>query len=405
MAIPFVLARIYFRAVKEPDYSSDLSHRFGGFRASKQGMIWIHAVSAGETIAAVPLIKRLLDQGHECIVTNMTPTGRDRVRVLLGESVENGYAPYDLPGAIQRFIENNRPIMLAVVDTELWPNMIHGCAEKGIPVVIVNARMSERSAKGYQRIYSVASKMLRACRLILTQTEQHANRFRSLGALPSQVHVTGSIKFDGEFSQGYSDRVNHVRELIGARRVLLGASTHEGEEAPLLALLPRLRETLPDVLLVLAPRHTHRCDRVESLCEAAGEKVIRSTGVEEIGDSSVLLIDEMGALEAYYSIADVALVGGSLVPVGGHNLLEAVRSETAVVMGPHLDNVEDITAQFQHEGGMVVVEDSIQLEDAVIEYMNNDEKTLRVSGFGFKCFGKKPWFTRRNRTTHANDSG
>lgn len=343
-------------------------------------IIWVHAVSAGETIAAVPLIQRLLASGNRLLVTNMTPTGRDRVKALLGDSVENCYAPYDLPGSVMRFLKKNRPTMLIVIDTELWPNTIHLCKKEGVRVVVVNGRMSERSAKGYKRIDAISRPMMKSLDLVAAQTKQHAERFAALGVPETSLHVTGSIKFDGEASEGHETRLANARRLTSRRPVLLGASTHEGEERALIAVLPALQSVVPDVLLVLAPRHTHRCDAVARTCESQGYEPVRFSQTDKVPeDCRVLLIDVMGQLETFYHVSRLAFVGGSLVPVGGHNFLEAVRAETPVVMGCHLDNIEDIAAQFIDRDAMQVVKDNSGLRDEVIGFMRDEGKAQRLA--------------------------
>ena len=379
LAIPLVLLRLTWRSIREPGYREAISERFGFFRSAHTGeVIWIHAVSAGETIAAAPLVKRLVASGYPCLVTNMTPTGRERTRVLLGDTVENCYAPYDLPGSVSRFMRNNRPRLLVTIDTELWPNMLAGCDRDGVPAAVINGRMAARSAEGYARVMSLTRPLLASLDLIAVQTEPHAERFRALGARPETIRVTGSIKFDGEYSAGHESRLHAARELTGGRPLLLGASTHETEEEALLSALPSVMAVVPDVLLVLAPRHTHRADHVARQCESIGYPVRRySEGVAACPDDRVLMLDTMGELESYFPLARVAFIGGSLVPVGGHNLLEAVRAGTAVIMGPHLYNVEDITQQFVDQEAILVVNDQQGLKDEVVGLMRDQGRTRR----------------------------
>ena len=375
-----MLLRLFKRSLKEPGYRVAIRERFGFFRSKRPGnVVWIHAVSAGETIAAVPLIRRLLARDYTCLVTNMTPTGRDRVRVLLGDDVENCYAPYDLPGSVDRFLRNNRPRLLITIDTELWPNIIHGCARQGVPTMLVNGRLSSRSAAGYRRIHSLVLPMLQSLKLLAVQTQQHKDRFVSLGTDPDKVEVTGSIKFDAVMADGHPGRLESSRQRIAARPVLLGASTHEGEEAAMLSLLPALQQLIPDVLLVLAPRHTHRCDQVIRTCESSSQTVVRFSEDRAVAEQDqVLLIDVMGELDVFFSLARVAFVGGSLVPVGGHNLLEAVRAGTPVVMGRHLDNIEDIARQFIDRQAIRIVQDNLELQQVVLGLMKDSGETDRL---------------------------
>ena len=380
LLIPFVVLRLLKRSLKEPGYRMDIAERFGFFRSKHRGeVVWIHAVSAGETIAAVPLIRSLLGQGYCCLVTNMTPTGRDRVKTLLANDVENCFVPYDLPGAIDRFLRNNKPRLLITIDTELWPNMIDGCARRGIPTLLVNGRLSSRSAEGYRRIQPLILPMLKSLSLLAVQTAQHKARFVCLGADASKIHVTGSIKFDAVVAQGYVDRLTRSRRLVADRPVLLGASTHNGEESALMALLPALQKVMPDLLLVLAPRHTHRCDQIRRVLASSGQAVVSfSDGGALTLSDQVLLVDVMGELDAFFELASVAFIGGSLVPVGGHNLLEAVRAGTPTVMGRHLDNIEDIAQQFIDSQAIMIVKDGHELQQVVINLMGNVEESNRL---------------------------
>lgn len=381
LAVPFVLLRLLWRSRKEPEYRQDILQRFGFYRSSTPGnIIWIHAVSAGETIAAVPLVQRLVDQGYRCLITNMTPTGRDRVRSLLGDRVENCYAPYDLPGSVYRFLAANRPRMLIIVDTELWPNTLGACRRRNTPAFLVNGRMSARSARGYSRIQSLSQPMFSGLSGLAVQTEQHRQRFIDLGAAPEVVQVTGSIKFDAYESGDIAHRIERARELIQGRPVLLGASTHEGEESPLIEAFLSARREQAELLLVLAPRHTHRAEQVAGYCSAAGLTVSRFSETQSLSETSdVLLIDVMGELEAFYHVAIVALVGGSLVPVGGHNLLEGIRAGCVVLMGPHLYNIDDIVRQFKEAGGMIVTQDAHDLIRQVARLLSDRAARDRIN--------------------------
>ena len=381
LALPFVLLRLLWRSGKEPGYRAALRQRFGFYQASQPGqVIWIHAVSAGETIAAVPLVKRLLGRGCSCLVTSMTPTGREQAHRLLGDSIDSGYAAYDLPGSVARFLAANKPRMLIIIDTELWPNTLAACRKRDIPVLLVNGRMSERSASGYARIRRLAQPMFSGITGFAVQTEAHRRRFIKLGAHPERVHVTGSIKFDGQEGDDIADRIARARRLVGERPVLLGASTHEGEESALVKAFMAAREKVPGLLLVLAPRHTHRVRAVAGLCRSAGLSFTRFTDAAHQSmthqsiETDVLLLDVMGELAALYHLARVALVGGSLVPVGGHNLLEAVRAGCVVMMGPHLDNVEDIAAGFEEAGGLIPVRTPEDLCEQTVDLLCHEAR-------------------------------
>ena len=381
LALPLILLRLAKRSFREKGYRRFLTERFGWFRTETPGeVIWIHAVSAGETIAAVPLVQWLVEAGYRCLITNMTPAGRDCVSRLLGEQVENCYVPYDLPGAVSRFLNNNRPCLLLTIDTELWPNTMAACAHRDIPTALVNGRMSARSAAGYARFPLTTWRMLRSMSLIAVQTEAHAQRFKTLGADPEVVQVTGSIKFDAVYDDDHETRTVRARKLLSGRPVLLAASTHKGEEEALVACLSELAAYIPDILLVIAPRHVHRSSSIENYCEAAGFGTQVLSQTSKLGrDDSILILDVMGELESYLTIARVAFVGGSLVPIGGHNLLEAVRAGAAVVMGPHLYNVEDIAQEFVDRNAMCSVTDIEELHGAIFDLMlNEDRRTAMV---------------------------
>ncbi len=298
----------------------------------------------------------------------MTPTGRERTTSLLLSTddarIENSYAPYDLPDAVNRFLDRNQPRILVIIDTELWPNTIAACRKRGIPVALVNGRMSEKSARGYASISLLSKPMMAAISCVAAQTLKHQQRFIELGVPASRVALSGSIKFDAEHTIDHKQKVAAARSRTAGRPVIIGASTHEGEEAALLASFALARKVDATLLLVLAPRHTHRCSAVRDLVISKGFQLMSFTSGEKLSaDTAVFLIDVMGELEPFFAVASLAFIGGSLVPVGGHNLLEAVREGTPVLMGPELRNVEDIAGQFIDEDAMLVVADADELSE------------------------------------------
>ncbi len=392
LLLPLLFVRLLWRGIKEPEYLSSPWERLGYYRSLYPGeVIWVHAVSAGETIAAVPLIQKLTATGKRCLLTNMTPTGRERARSLLPK-VENCYAPWDLPTAVARFIRRNRPRILVVVDTELWPNTIRQCQKNGVKVILVNGRMSASSARGYKRIAPLSRPMMATLSRVATQTQQHASRFIELGVPAERLVVTGSIKSDAVHPREHQARLESARRLTASRPLVTAASTHEGEEASLLRILPVLQSAVPDALLVLAPRHPRRSDSVAQLIGSLGYEVIRFSDLgsgssndfisdKRVIDQSrqVLLLDLMGELETFLGITRVAFIGGSLVPVGGHNLLEAVRAGAAVIMGPHLENIEDIAQQFLDNKAMLVVTNELELKDQILDLMQHEDKAHRMA--------------------------
>lgn len=360
-AIPLVLLRLLWRSRREPLYRATMGQRFGFVQPlSVRGLIWVHAVSAGETNAAGPLVRHLVDAGHPVLVTTMTPTGRERVKALFGDRVYHTYAPYDMPDAICRFLARVKPVALVIIDTELWPNMIHYAHRYGTRILLVNARLSEKSARGYRRIASLTRNALGELDKVAAQTDAHGRRFLSLGLDPEKLSVTGSVKFDIALPVDLDERALALRQRIGDRQVILAASTHPGEDEAVLEQFVGLDRG--NALLILVPRHPHRTPEVEQLCRHHGLVVVRhSAGGPCPGTTDVLLVDTMGELIYFYKIADMAFVGGSFALVGGHNPMEPAAVGTPVIMGPHLRNIEDIAAQFVDAGGMLIVQDAVAL--------------------------------------------
>jgi len=363
LAIPLVLLRVYWRARKEPRYRQDLRQRFGFCpQSAGENLVWVHAVSAGESIAAVPLIKALLVAGHQVLVTNMTATGREQIERLLGDQVTNCYAPYDLPDAVARFLRRCRPRALVIIDTELWPNMLHQVQRQGVKILLVNARLSARSAAAYARIKAVSRAMLRAIDVVAVQSREQGQRFIDLGLDPSRLHLTGSIKFDTTPPSDQTQRSAEFSRVLGQRLIIVAGSTHPGEEQMLLEAVKPLMEIQPEILLVLAPRHHYRGEQVEQLCHSMGLTTIRRSANQDCGkQTQVFLLDTMGELAYLYAVADITFVGGSLVPVGGHNPMEPAGLGKPVVMGQYLRNIDDIAARFVANGGLLRVESPVAL--------------------------------------------
>jgi 3-deoxy-D-manno-octulosonic-acid transferase len=364
LLLPLVVLRLIWRGLKAPGYLEHWPERFG-FGPRKSGaedVIWVHAVSAGESIAAVPLIRRLQVRfpDKQFVVSNMTPTGAERIRTLLGESVVQCYAPYDLPGMVKRFLNRLQPSLFLIIDTELWPNMIHYSKTMGIKSMLVNGRLSAKSAAGYARIGLLVKPMLNEISLISTQTQQHGDRFIELGLSKHKLSVTGSIKFDLVTPEDLVARRKFLRQKLGQDRlVIVAASTHPGEDEVILEVFKLLKEKLGNALLVTIPRHPERFNSVASQYSASGLCTIRhSDEVSCDATTDVLIVDSMGELIYFYAVADVAFVGGSLVPVGGHNMMEAAAFAVPIIMGPHLQNIDDIARLFVEAGAMEVVQDS-----------------------------------------------
>ena len=367
LALPLIALRLYLRGRQAPAYRRRVAERFSfSLPALMPGGIWVHAVSVGESIAAAPLIKALLERHPELpvTVTCMTPTGSERIRALFGERVQHCYLPYDLPWAAARFLDRVRPRLAVIMETELWPNHIHQCARRGIPIVLANARLSEKSARGYARFAALTRPMLAEMSWIAVQTEAEAERFRQLGARPERVSVTGSIKFDLTIDPDLPVRARALRASWGADRrpVWIAASTHAGEDEIVLDAHRRLLAERPDGLLILVPRHPERFEAVHVLCQRQGFPTVRRSSSLPVGaEDQVLLGDTMGELLFLYALADVAFVGGSLVPNGGHNLLEPAALGLPVLSGPHLFNFLEIAAQLRAAGALLEVANGEEL--------------------------------------------
>ncbi len=382
LVLPLILLRLYWRGRGDPGYRQRWAERLGYVSPIPTGCLWIHAVSVGETRAALPLIHALQACYPQVplLVTTTTLTGSRQVRDALGDTVYHSYAPYDLPDAIRRFLQRTQPCLVVIMETELWPNWLHRCAVAGIPVLIANARLSERSARGYGRIRSLTAAMLRDVTLIAAQAEADAERFRELGA--PHVHTVGNLKYDLALPAGLLEQGRRLRqELFGeSRPVWIAASTHAGEEEQLLRALSLIRQRWPELLLVLVPRHPERFESVAALCQQQGYQLVRrSEQCTCNADIAVFLGDSMGELLLFYAAADVAFVGGSLVPTGGHNVLEPALLGLPVLFGPHMFNFTEIAKRLLAAEAAWRVTDTEALAMA-LDRLLSDPKYCKVAG-------------------------
>lgn len=369
-ALPIILLRLYRRGSKAPAYRLRWQERLGRYSHPQVSPVtWLHAVSVGETEAAVPLI-RLLQNRHpdrRILVTTTTPTGSARVRQLLGDSVDHVYLPYDLPLVIDRFFRHFRPGIAIFMEKEIWPNLLAACAARQVPALIVNARLSARSARAYLKIPGLVRPALACLSHIAAQTADDRSRFIAIGAAPAQISVQGNTKFDLRIEPETLSAGRAIKAQLFAKRfVWLAGSTHQGEESLLLAQYRRLKPDIPSLLMVLAPRHPERFQDVAELCRAAGLNVVpRSTGNPPGSDCDIYLADSMGELKMLYAAADLAFVGGSLVPVGGHNVLEPAAAGVPVLFGPHMCNFQEIAESMLATAAARQCPDAAQLADTV----------------------------------------
>lgn len=372
LALPFVLLQLWWSGRGNPGLRSHWRQRLGYLQAPPQPVIWVHAVSVGETIAAAPLVNALLERYPEqaILMTAMTATGATRARALFGERVHVAFSPYDTPGAVSRFLDRARPVALVILETELWPNMVCLAHARDIPVVLVNARLSERSARGYRRIGGLVRPMLASLDWIAAQAEDDARRFVSIGAAPRTVTVTGSIKFDVEIDSALRLAAASLRTSLGATRpIWIAASTHDGEDSQVLAAHRAVLAQYPEALLILVPRHPERFAQVAAEVTAAGFRLARRSAGEEAPAAEVYLGDTMGELLLLYGAADLAFVGGSLIERGGHNPLEPAAWALPVITGPQVFNFEVIYAALQAGNGLLRVADGDGLARAVLSLL------------------------------------
>jgi len=392
---PFTLYHLVSRGFRVREYFRRWDERYAAYGTEPgRPCVWLHAVSVGEVNAAAPLVNAMLRQGKATrwVITTITPTGSQRVRALWGGRVEHVYLPYDLPGSVDRFLQHFRPTVALIMETELWPNMLFGCRDHGIPVYVVNARLSARSLRGYRLLRPLLGRALRTVRCVAAQSAADARRFQVLGALPEQVRVLGNLKYDVEVPDGLEALRAGFGDALGRPRpVWIAASTHEGEEEAVVALHRRLRQRWPDLLLVWAPRHPERFARVQAQASAAGWQVgtRRQDGWPGSGDE-VFVVDTLGELMAFYACADVAFVGGSLQPVGGHNLLEPAAVGTAVVTGPHLHNFAEISRRMDEAGALRTGADLAGVGDALEALLADPQarQAMAAAGLGLVDQGR-----------------
>lgn len=379
LLLPYVVGNLVWRGLRYPAYWHRWPERFG-FVASlaPQRTIWVHAVSVGEVRSAAPLVAALLERypAHRLVVTTMTPTGSTQVREIFGERVSHCYVPYDFPDAVRRFLDRVRPEAAVIAETEFWPNIFTECGRRRIPLLLVNGRVSQASLRGYLRVPGLAREMLRNADLLCAQTRVDAQRLRNLGAPEQLLHVTGNLKFDVELPIRLLDEARELRGHWGRERpVWIAASTHGGEERKVLEAFARLRAIYPDLLLVLVPRHPERFHAAARLCRRRGYTVAvrsRTPGPLPLG-TQVLVGDTMGELQRLYAAADVAFIGGSLVPHGGQNPLEACAVSVPVVFGPHMFHFEEISAMALERGAARQVHDVAGLVAAVALYFEQSD--------------------------------
>ena len=387
LLMPLVLLRLWWRGRRNPGYRQRASERFGIYsRTLPEGCVWIHAVSVGESQATQPLMRWISENMADVpvVISTTTPTGAERVLQMYRDTVTHIYFPYDLPFAIRRALRTLRPRLIIVMETEIWPNLLHLCSEAKTPVVLANARLSEQSARGYQRIRALISPAIRSFAAIAAQNSQDAERFVALGADSQRTRVCGSVKFDVRIPASVREHGELLRTAWGTgRHVWVAASTHPGEDELLLDVHRSLLERYPDALLVLTPRHPERFDEVAALVDRQGFSYCRrSQNMVCRKESQVYLGDTMGELTVFFAAADVAFVAGSLMPIGGHNVLEPASLGLPVVVGPHMKNFLGITQLMLDAGALVQVADSSELAGVLLGLFDNAERRTSMGQAG-----------------------
>ncbi|CAA0102451.1 3-deoxy-D-manno-octulosonic acid transferase [Zhongshania aliphaticivorans] len=398
LALPLMLLHLWRRGRTDSTYRSRWRERFGLVDSrenitnapdnSPAPLVWIHSASVGETLATIPLIKALSERHPhwQWLVTTTTPTGSQRVREalepVLNERLLHYYIPFDLPEFLRPFINTLQPNILLIIETELWPNLLATCYKHNIPTVLVNGRLSAKSAKGYARFSALSRNMLRHFSRVLTQYPADTERFVTLGVPAARINTVGNIKFDLHLD---TNVINEAQTIASQwrnqtkRQVWLAASTHEGEEEQVLDAYDILRKSFPDLLLVLVPRHPVRSDNVARLCRQRGLNTVRrSEGIAPDANIQVLLGDTMGELLYFYGACDVAFMGGSLVPIGGHNMIEPAAWGVPTVSGPHLHNFSTVSSLIQESGGLVVAESAQQIANKVAAWLKDKDERIAI---------------------------
>lgn len=373
LLLPVFIARLWWRGRANPGYRQRIRERFGFLPHRPQpGGLWVHAVSVGETLAAAPFIRRFLSEnpGVPVIITSTTPTGSEQVKRMFGERVFHMYLPYDVPSFIRRFLQAIRPGTLMIMETELWPNLLHECQQAKVPVVLANARLSERSARGYQRVAALTRPMLHSLSTVAAQNPDDGQRFVRLGLPMNRLSVTGSIKFDITVPNDLNG--DALREQWGNDRPVLAlASSHPDEDEQLLDLYRPLADAVPGLLMLLIPRHPERFEAVTNAARSRQLKVQRRTSGEATRETQVYVADTMGEMLKLLASTDVVVMGGSLINHGGHNPIEPAALGKATLIGPHYFNFASIVDELAEAGGMGTCASVPALQEEIVRLLND----------------------------------
>jgi 3-deoxy-D-manno-octulosonic-acid transferase len=381
LALPISLYYLIWRGLRQREYFDRWSERFALYRGEGLGeCLWIHAVSVGEVNAAAPLLQALRERhpGQALLVTTTTPTGSARVRALWGDTVRHVYLPYDLPGAVRNFLEHFQPRLALVMETEIWPNLFAELERRGIPAIIANARLSERSLKSYRPISPLIRRALATVDFVAAQSEADAMRYRKLGARDARVQVSGNLKYDLPLPEGIVEQAGEWRRAWGERPVWIAASTHPDEEDAVIEAHRAVLAAYPTALLLWAPRHPERFAAVAAACAEAEFRVAQRRRDDLPGpQTEVFVVDTLGELMSFYAACDVAFVGGSLQEVGGHNLLEPAALGVPSLVGPHTFNFQEISELLIDVGAVQQISDAASLSRKIGQLFRHPDERRR----------------------------
>jgi 3-deoxy-D-manno-octulosonic-acid transferase len=387
LLLPIIFLRLLWRGFKAPDYWLRWNERLGFYTStSVPEVIWFHAVSVGEAESVFQLVK-MVQQAYpndRVLITTTTPTGSARVTAVMADKVEHVYLPYDIPGPLIRFMKHFQPKIAVIMETEIWPNLFCQCGKQNIPLLIINARLSEKSERGYGKLPAFISSVLANVKTIATQTKIDQERFVKIGAIGGRVTTVGNMKFDLDIPVAETDQGKQLKaKLFNGRLVWIIASTHMGEEESFLQIYRNIKKQFPSLLLLIVPRHPERFVKVKNLCEKSQLRVARRSLQQSCSSQTdVYLADTMGELKMLYAASDVAFVGGSLVPVGGHNVLEPAVLGVPVMFGPYMSNFKEIEQGLLDSGAAIKCIDVADIEKKISELLVNGQVREKMSKQG-----------------------
>ncbi len=388
--MPVMLLRLFIKSIKAPAYRKRISERLGFINEIPVPIIWIHCVSVGEFRASIPLIDALIKQhpAHRILVSTTTPTGSDALKQHYSKEVLHLYFPFDLGFIVKRYINKIKPDLCILMETEIWPNLIHALKQKNIPSILINARMSERSLEKYQKFASnLVNETLNNLSIIATQNQNSANRFILLGAQKDKVINAGNIKFDLN-PQADTLTINALKKITNDRPVVTFASTHEGEERQIVDSFLKYQDSI-DALLIIVPRHPERFNEVEKLVNHSNLTIARRSRVKSTTSAQFLLGDSMGEMMSYFEISDIIFMGGSLNDTGGHNMLEPAALSKPIIFGPTVFNFAEISSELLNNQGAIQVQNSDQLLTEIIQLLTDQKKSDQLGKNANQYFKSK----------------